>query len=271
MMMSGKVVVGAHPWVYASRREDRDVFPIIDEVIGDIAYAGFDGIELMHTTLMHDDAVGTIGPACEENSLRVIGSSFGGAMWDASQHEEILNHARLVVERLAQLGGTTLGVSTGNTADPKTRQELDAQAKLLKQIMSTCSDHGVRMNLHNHTYEVEDDEYELSETLRRLPGVRLGPDLDWLTRAGIDPIEFIENHGKRIVFLHLRDNKDGRWVESVGEGEVDFAAIRKALDRVGFAGHAVVELAWEPDFEPTRPLRESLKMSREHIRRTMGW
>ncbi len=270
-MMPGKVVVGAHPWVYASRREDRDVFPIIEEVISDVAYAGFDGIELMHTTLMHDDAVQTIGPLCEEHSLRVIGSSFGGAMWDASQHEEILEHARLVVERVAQLGGTTLGVSTGNTPDPKTHPEFDAQAKLLKQLMAKCADHGVRMNLHNHTYEVEDDEYELSETLRRLPGARLGPDLDWLTRAGIDPIEFIENHGNRIVFLHLRDNKDGRWVESVGEGEMDFAAIRKALDRVGFAGHAVVELAWESDFEPTRPLRESLKMSRDHIRRTMGW
>ena len=60
-------------------------------------------------------------------------------------------------------------------------------------------------------------------------------------------------------------------MESVGEGEVDYRPIRRALAEVGFAGHAVVELAWEADFEPTRPLRESLKMSREHIRQTMGW
>ena len=269
--MPGKVVVGAHPWVYASRREDRDVFPIIDEVISDIAYAGFDGIELMHTTLIHDDAVDTIRASSERHSLPVIGSSFGGAMWDASEHQEVLEHARLVLGRLAELGGQTLGVSTGNTPAPKTPEEFDAQARLLKQINTLASDHGVKMNLHNHTYEVEDDEYEVTETLRRFPGARLGPDLDWLTRAAIDPIDFIARHGKRIVFLHLRDNQAGRWVESVGEGEVDYRPIRRALAEVGFAGHAVVELAWEADFEPTRPLRESLKMSREHIRQTMGW
>jgi len=60
-------------------------------------------------------------------------------------------------------------------------------------------------------------------------------------------------------------------VESVGEGDTDFAAIAGALREVGFEGVASIELAWESDFEPTRPLRESLKMSREHIRQTMGW
>jgi len=269
--MPGKVVVGAHPWVYASRREDRDVLPIIDEVISDIAYAGFDGIELMHTALVHDEAVDTVRASSETHSLPIIGSSFGGAMWDASQHQQTLEHARFVVERLAALGGETLGVSTGSTPDPKTSDEFDAQARLLKQVAALSAEHGIKMNLHNHTYEVEDDEYELTETLRRFPGARLGPDLDWLTRAGIDPIEFIERHGKRIAFLHLRDSKEGRWVESVGEGEVDYRPIRRALAEIGFAGHAVVELAWEADFEPTRPLRESLKMSREHIRQTMGW
>ncbi|MBM3957714.1 MAG: sugar phosphate isomerase/epimerase, partial [Gemmatimonadetes bacterium] len=128
------------------------------------------------------------------------------------------------------------------------------------------------MNLHNHTYEVEDGEYDLRGTLSRFPEAKLGPDLNWLTRAGIDPVEFIHRYEKSIIFLHLRDaRKDGRWVESVGEGDTDFAAIAGALREVGFEGVASIELAWESDFEPTRPLRESLKMSREHIRQTMGW
>lgn len=269
--MAQAIVIGAHPWVYASRREDTDVFPIIDQVIGDIAYAGFDGIELMHTTLAHDGAVETIRDLGEQHDLAVIGSSFGGPMWDTDRAGGMLYQAESVVERLAELGGQTLGVSTGSAPERKTAEQLDAQADVLRQIDRICSDCGLTMNLHNHTYEVADGEYELAETLKRFPEAKLGPDLDWLTRAGIDPVDFLRRHGERIVFLHLRDNQDGRWVESLGEGEMDFAAIRQALDEIGFSGHAVVELAWERDFEPTRPLRESLKMSREHIRRTMGW
>ena len=58
---------------------------------------------------------------------------------------------------------------------------------------------------------------------------------------------------------------------ALGEGEMDFGAIKAALDEVGFEGIAAVELAWESDFKATRPLREPLKLSREHIRETMGW
>jgi hypothetical protein len=32
-----------------------------------------------------------------------------------------------------------------------------------------------------------------------------------------------------------------------------------------------IELAHERDFKPTRPLRESLKISREYVRRVMSW
>ena len=269
--MSGRVTVGAHPWVFASRRDDTDIFPIIDEVIGDIAYAGFDGIELMHTALLHEGAVDAIAGLCQRESICVIGSSFGGAMWDSAQRDETMAQAACVIGRLEELGAETLGVSTGATPERKTPEQLDVQAEALREISGLCEGSGITMNLHNHTYEVADDQYELRETLTRLPEAKLGPDLDWLTRAGVDPMEFIRCHASRIVFLHLRDNREGRWVESVGEGEMDFGAMGALLKETGFCGQAVVELAWEADFEPTRPLRETLKMSRQHTERTMGW
>ena len=36
-------------------------------------------------------------------------------------------------------------------------------------------------------------------------------------------------------------------------------------------GHAMIELAHEAGFKPTRPLRESLKMSREYVKSTLGF
>jgi len=267
-----KVLVGGHPWVYAATQPNYDIYPVLDQIFADMSYAGLDGIELMHTALRYPDAVERIKGLSNEHNLPVIGTSFSGAMWDRTQHEAIFGDARVVVTRLAKLGGRTLGTSVGKTPQTKTAAQLDAQAELLRRIMKLCGDNGVELNLHNHTYEVEDDMHDLSGTLTRVPEVRLGPDLNWLVRGGADPVNFIETFGDRIVFLHIRDqNADGTWSEAVGEGDMDYAAISQALRTVGFCGDAVIELAHERNFKPTRPLRDSLRMSRVYVRKTLGF
>ncbi len=267
-----KVIVGAHPWVYAATQPKYDIYPILDRIFADMAYAGLEGIELMHTALRPEDAVERIAALAQKHRLPVIGTSFGGDMWDRGRHATILEDAELVVTRLAKLGGKTLGTSVGAAKGPKTPEQLDAQAELLRKIIALCKTHGVTLNLHNHTYEVENKLHDLKGTLERIPEVKLGPDLNWLVRGGVDPVEFIRRYRDRIVFLHLRDQKaDGKWSEAMGEGDMDYAAIGKALREIGFAGHAVIELAHEGDFRPTRPLRESLKLSRQYVKKTLGY
>jgi len=269
---NNKVLVGAHPWVYAATQPKYDIYPILDQIFDDMSYAGIEGIELMHTALHPDGAVERIAELSKKHRLPVIGTSFHGNMWDRTRHAEILADAERILPRLAKLGGRTLGTSVGATGKKKTAEQLDAQADLLRKIIALAQKHGVVLNLHNHTYEVEYDMHDLKGTLARIPDVKLGPDLNWLVRGGVDPVKFIRQYGDRIVFLHLRDQKaDGKWSEAMGEGDMDYAAIGQALRDVGFRGPAVIELAHEANFKPTRPLRESLKMSREYVRTTMGY
>lgn len=267
-----KVLVGGHPWVYAATQPNYDIYPVLDQIFSDMSYADLDGIELMHTALRYPDAVERIKGLSNEHNLPVIGTSFGGAMWDKTHHEAIFEDARLVVTRLAELGGRTLGTSVGKAPQAKTAEQLDAQAELLRRIIKLCHDNSVELNLHNHTYEVEDDMHDLKGTLARIPEVKLGPDLNWLVRGGVDPVNFIEAFGNRIVFLHIRDqNADGTWSEAVGEGDMDYVAIGQALHTVGFSGDAVIELAHESNFKPTRPLRDSFRMSRVYVRKTLDF
>jgi sugar phosphate isomerase/epimerase len=269
---AAKVIVGAHPWVYAATQPKYDITPVLPAIFADMRYAGIEGIELMHTALLPKDAVERIGELSQRHRLPVLGTSFGGAMWDRGQHQAVLEDAEVVISRLAKLGGRTLGTSVGSAPKRKTPEQLDAQAEVLRKIVGLCQAHGVVLNLHNHTYEVVDDLHDLKGTMARIPDVRLGPDLNWLVRGGVDPVKFIRQYGKRIVFLHLRDQKaDGRWSEAMGEGNMDYLAVGKALHEVGFRGDAVIELAHEANFQPTRPLRESLKISREFVRRVLGY
>ncbi len=270
-----KVIVGAHPWVYAATQPKYDITPVLPQIFADMSYAGMDCIELMGNALLPDDAVERIGELSRKHKLSVIGASFGGAMWDRAKHQEVLDEAAKVVPRLAKLGGRTLGTSVGavkwGKKALKTPEQLDAQAELLRKIIAICEKNGVVLNLHNHTYEVENELHDLKGTLARIPDVKLGPDLNWLVRGGVDPVAFIRQYGKQIVFLHLRDQtKDGRWSEALGEGDMDYTAIAAALREINFAGHAVIELAHERNLKLTRPLRESLKMSREYVRKVLG-
>jgi len=267
-----KIMVGAHLWVYAATQPGYDPTPVLEDVFADVSAAGLDCLELMHVALRPADAVERIGALIRKYKLPVIGTSFDGPMWNREKHAAIFEDAEVVVARTASLGGRTLGVSVGAAPKPKTDEQLDAQADLLRRIMALCGRHKVVLNLHNHTYEVENGEHDLKGTLARIPDIKLGPDLNWLARAKVDPVDFILRHGKRIVFLHLRDQKaDGKWSEAMGEGSMDYAAIGDALRKVNFAGDAMIELAFESDFKPTRPLRETLRMSREYVRRTLGY
>ena len=270
--MAENVVVGAHPWVYAAKQPEYDVFGILDQIFADMSAAGLDGIELMHTALRHDDAVDRIRELSEKHSLPVIGTSFGGNFWSADGQREAIEDAKIVVPRLAEVGGRTLGTSVGSAGQPKTPEQFDVQADTLREVMAICEANRVVLNLHNHTYEVENNLHDLRGTLERVPDVKLGPDLNWLLRGGVEPVDFIRRYRGQIVFLHLRDqHADGRWPESLGEGDMDYAAIGEALREIGFDRDAVIELAHERDFELSRPLRESLKMSRDYVRQTMGY
>ena len=52
---------------------------------------------------------------------------------------------------------------------------------------------------------------------------------------------------------------------------MDYQAVARALKGIKFRGHAVIELAHPKGLKLTRPLRESLKMSREFVRRKLGY
>jgi sugar phosphate isomerase/epimerase len=268
-----KIIVGAHPWVYASTLPGFDISPALEQIFSDVAYAGYDGVELMYHPLKSDVYTKQIGELTDKYKIKVIGTSYEGAMWNKTKHPEIYEEVDKVMTRLASVGGRTFGTSVGAVPKGriKTEEELDDQADLLRRLIVLGKGKGITLQLHNHTYEVVRGMHDLGGTLKRIPDVKLGPDLNWLRRGGVDPIEFLKMYGKQICFLHLRDQlANGKWPEALGEGNEDFDEIGRTLKSINFSGDAVVELAFENDFTPTRPLKETLKMSREYLRKTTG-
>jgi sugar phosphate isomerase/epimerase len=267
-----KITVGAHVWVYASTQPGFDVSPILSQIFSDVAYAGFDGVETMEHPLRSSVYTKQIKELIDQYKIKLIGSSYGADMWNKDKSNQIYEDVDLIFGNMASVGARTFGMSVGEPSGrKKTENEFDTQAALLKRINSLGEKRGIVPNLHNHTAEVENNMYDLRGTLKRIPDIKLGPDLNWLLRAGIDPISFLKEFRKQIVFMHLRDQlNNGKWPESMGEGNVDFKEISAVINEIQFEGDAIIELAHENGFVRTRPLKESLKMSRDYMRKTMG-
>jgi len=267
-----KIPVGAHVWVYASTMPGYDVSPILSQIFSDMAYAGFDGVETMEHPLRSAVYTEQIKELIGQYKIQLTGSSYGAEMWNKDKMNEIYEDVDNIFTNMASVGGKTFGVSVGEPSGrKKTEAEFDNQAELLKKIIALGQNKGIVLNLHNHTAEVANNMYDLRGTLKRIPDIKLGPDLNWLLRAGVNPVDFLREFKKQIVFLHLRDQlSNGKWPESMGEGNVNFKEIGDVLKEISFQGTAVIELAHEGGFVKTRPLKESLKMSREYMRKTMG-
>ena len=267
-----KITVGAHVWVYASTQPGFDVSPVLSQIFSDVAYAGFDGVETMEHPLRSKVYTGQIKELMDQYKIKLIGSYYGADLWNKEKQNQIFEDVDLIFTNMATVGARTFGVSVGEPAGrKKTEDEFDNQVALLKKIIPLGLKRGIVVNLHNHTAEVENKMYDLRGTLKRIPDVKLGPDLNWLLRAGINPVDFLREFRKQIVFMHLRDQMaNGKWPESMGEGNVNFKEIADVLKEINFEGDTIIELAHENGFVRTRPLKESLKMSRDFMRKTMG-
>lgn len=268
-----ELFIGAHVWIYAKHQPGYDVSNILPQIFSDMKYAGLDGVETMEHPLRNEATTKIIAELIDQNNLPLLGTSYGANMWDKTKHIEILDDVENIMGNMASVKARTFGTSVGHPSGRiKTEDELDAQAELLKKLMVIGEKNGVVLNLHNHTYEVENNLFDLKGTLKRIPDIKLGPDLNWLLRAEVDPISFLNKYRNNIVFMHLRDQlNNGKWPESLGEGDVDFKEIGDFITEIDFAGDLVIELAHEDGFVPTRPIKESLKMSRESIQKSMGY
>ena len=154
---------------------------------------------------------------------------------------------------------------------------------------------GVRFALEVHPTEIAYDIVTAERTLKAMKGREsfgFNFDPSHLFWQGIDPVNFIETFPERIFHVHMKDvmmRRDGRrsilgshldfgnprrgWdFTTVGRGSVNFDAIIRALNHIGYKGPLSVE--WEDadmnreqgakeacdfvrriDFEPSKSLR----------------
>jgi sugar phosphate isomerase/epimerase len=198
----------------------------------------------------------------------------------------------------AKLGVTVVNGFTGSSIwnlwysfPPASKQQIDDGFKLLADrwnpILDVFKEVGVKFALEVHPTEIAFDVYSAEralETLDHRPEFGFNYDPSHLLWQGMDPAAFIKHFPDRIYHVHVKDVAttldgktgligshldfgDGRrgWdFRSPGRGQVDFDAIARELNRIGYRGPLSVE--WEdPGMEREYGAAEAARFTREKM------
>jgi inosose dehydratase len=206
---------------------------------------------------------------------------------DSSKHEKIIEQHMSLARFIKRLGCDHLKINTGPRRPAgTTAQDLKNMAAVLDMLGHRMSDEtGLKFGVHAHMWTQLENRHEIDTIMASTDPKHVGFVLDTghITMAGIDPVELARTLGHRIIEFHLKDTqpehrggakqrrdrndamKDPIFFE-LGKGGVDFPAIKKQLDEIGWRGWLTVEL----DSSPSRPPKESARISKNYIESTLG-
>jgi inosose dehydratase len=203
----------------------------------------------------------------------------------AKQPKVIQDHMRLI-RFIKRLGCRHLKINLGPRRQAGTTDEdLKQMARVLGEIGKQSAEEGIKFAVHAHMWSQFENRREIDYIMEHTNPKQVFFVLDTghITMAGIDPVELTRTLGHRIVEFHMKDTKPENRGGArsrlerpdmmkdppffpLGHGGVDFPAIKAHLDRIGWQGWLTVEL----DSSPFRPPKESARMSREYLEKTLG-
>ncbi len=268
-----------------------------DEILSEIAEAGYEGAP---PRVREGVTADEINERFARHNLAPAPPYYGASFWEPEDEETILARARELAVLTHEIGCTELYVAAGGGGfqaprgasraavaghvgpeDAMSDEEFDQFARVLSEFGRITLEHGVHSCFHNHVGTVIETGDELDRLMERCDDqtVFLGLDTGHLAWAGDDPVAVCERYGDRIRTLHLKDiveevrqrGEAEKWDYStftangifteLGEGCVDFPAIKKLLDAQGFEGWLIVET----DVTQRPTALESARVSREYL------
>jgi inosose dehydratase len=271
--------------------------PPWEHVLDEIARSGYPGTELGPIGYLPVDG-SQVASALADRDLALAAGFVMEPLSVRAEHERIEAVTRHTCRLLAAAGARTLividavapeRVGTAGRADAAPRLDAAGWAALeegLRRVVAVARQEGdVSVSVHPHVGTHIEFEDEVEQLLSRIDGPELGlcVDTGHSTYAGIDPVALLRRHAARVGYVHFKDLDAERLARArherlsfyeavatglfrpLGDGCVDFPAVRDALAEVGYAGWATVEQDRVPDSSAT-PFEEacaSLRYLRE--------
>ncbi|MCJ8310026.1 MAG: sugar phosphate isomerase/epimerase [Hyphomicrobiales bacterium] len=269
--------------------------PTWQSVLEQCAGAGYKGIELGPVGFMPEDPA-ILKDALAQHDLELIGGVVFRAFHDPQAWGDVMDGSVRTCKALVAHGAEHLVLidsisprraptaGRANEAEQMDAAEWKAYVERIRTIAKMgAEEYGLTVGIHAHAAGFMDFEPELERLLEEVDEsiLKICFDTGHHSYAGFDPVAFMKRHMDRISYMHFKDidpavkqqviaNRTGFYDAcgqgifcNLGQGDVDFDAVRQVLLDVGFEGWCTVEQDCDPTL-PGTPL-EDAQANREYL------
>jgi sugar phosphate isomerase/epimerase len=201
--------------------------------------------------------------------LRVATLNVAMAAWNSA--DRIVRSAQLEfvagsLRAAKTLGAQVVTIQSGNK--PRLESDWPGAAQIVGEAIRLAArqaeSFGVKMGIEIRAGLLVEtvEQAEKMLDLVASPAVGVTVDTGSLAATGVDPAAAIERLGARVQHVHLRDGKPGSPMLTPGDGNVDFAAVARALRKINYERAVSLALDWaKPPDDPV----EELRRARAHV------
>ncbi|WP_050526478.1 TIM barrel protein [Pseudorhodobacter aquimaris] len=274
--------IGNAPCSWGVEFADDPRNPTWQSVLKDCAAAGYKGIELGPVGFMPEDPA-LLGEALAEHDLELIGGVVFRPYHDPDAWDDVLDATHRTAKALKAHGAKHLVLidsisprrapTAGRAAEAEQMDKAEWTAyrdRIAETARIGAEEYGLTVGIHAHAAGFMDFEPELERLLDEVDEgiLKICFDTGHHSYAGFDPVAFMKRHINRISYMHFKDidpkvkadviaNRTGFYDAcgqgifcNLGEGDVDFKAVRQVLLDAGFEGWCTVEQDCDPTLDP---------------------
>ncbi|MCV2875694.1 sugar phosphate isomerase/epimerase [Rhodobacteraceae bacterium XHP0102] len=262
--------------------------PTWRSVLQDCAAAGYRGIELGPVGFMPEDPA-ILAETLDEFDLTLIGGVIFRPYHDPDAWEDVLDATHRTARALKAHGAEHLVIidsiaparaPTAGRADEAVQMDKAEWTGFRDRIVESArigaEEYGLTVGIHAHAAGFMDFEPELIRLLDEVDErlLKICFDTGHHSYAGFDPVAFMRKYIGRISYMHFKDidpkvkadviaNRTGFYEAcgqgifcNLGQGDMDFEAVRKVLLDANFAGWCTVEQDCDPTLD-VRPIDDA--------------
>ena len=289
------IFIGNAPCSWGIEFASDPAYPTWQSVLEQCAGAGYKGIELGPIGYMPEDPP-VLAAELAKNDLSIIGGVVFRAFHDAEKWDEVLDASKRTCEALVAHGAKHLVLidsisprraPTAGRADEAEQMDKAEWTAFRDRIATVAKmgteEYGLTVGMHAHAAGFMDFEPELDRLLSEVDDsiLKICFDTGHHSYAGYDPVAFMKRNIDRISYMHFKDIDPAVKADVVanrtdfykacgqgifcnlGQGDVDFKAVRQVLLDNNFEGWCTVEQDCDPSM-PGTPL-EDAAANREYL------
>lgn len=224
-------------------------FGDIGRAIAEIGAAGYQGVELFDGNVLdYPGGSKTLASSLAGAGVKLVAAYSGANFIFPDILEEELARISRVADAAAALSAEHLVIGGGaRRLEGVASGDYERLAEGLEKASALASARGLKAHYHPHLSTIVEGPAEVDRILS-LTSIGFCPDTAHLAAAGGDVPAMIGKHRARISYVHLKGlRREPFAFTPLDEGDLDNAAVIKALSETGYHGWILAELDAWPD------------------------